>query len=57
MIQIRKAIFETNSSSTHSLVMCSEKEYEDFNNGKVYLNDGFSQIFREYPRFVTIEQI
>ena len=57
MKQIRKGTFETNSSSTHSLVMCSKKEYEDFNNGKLYLNDGIGQIFREYPKFVTIEQV
>ena len=28
MKQIRKNVFETNSSSTHSLTMCSEEEYE-----------------------------
>lgn len=26
--QIRRGVFETNSSSCHSLTMCSEKEYE-----------------------------
>ena len=26
--QIRRGVFETNSSSTHSLVMCSEEEFE-----------------------------
>lgn len=57
MIQIRRAIFETNSSSTHSLVMCSKKEYEDFNNGKLYVNKNVGPIFTEYPKLVTIEQI
>lgn len=28
MKQIRKNVFETNSSSTYSLTMCSEEEYE-----------------------------
>ena len=27
--QIRRGVFETNSSSTHSLTMCSEEEYKD----------------------------
>ncbi|WP_313584682.1 hypothetical protein [Lacrimispora sp.] len=26
--QIRRGVFETNSSSTHSLTMCSEEEFE-----------------------------
>lgn len=28
MIQIRTCVFETNSSSVHSLVLCSDAEYE-----------------------------
>lgn len=32
-IQVRKGLFETNSSSVHSLVMCSESEYEKWKNG------------------------
>ena len=32
--QIRKGVFETNSSSTHSLTMCSNKEYEKWKSGK-----------------------
>ena len=31
---IRRGIFETNSSSTHSLVICSKKQYEDWGTGK-----------------------
>lgn len=26
--QVRRGVFETNSSSTHSLTMCSEEEFE-----------------------------
>ena len=32
---IRRGVFETNSSSTHSLVVVSAKEYEDFKKGKL----------------------
>lgn len=36
MIQIRKNVFETNSSSTHSLTICSKDEYQDWVDGKCY---------------------
>ena len=39
--QIRRGVFETNSSSTHSITMCSNKEYEKWENGEVlYWQDG-----------------
>ncbi|GFI31388.1 hypothetical protein IMSAGC013_02783 [Lachnospiraceae bacterium] len=33
--QIRCGVFETNSSSTHSLTMCSEEEFEAWKRGEV----------------------
>lgn len=33
---IRRGVFETNSSSTHSLTMCSEDEYEKWIKGELY---------------------
>ena len=36
MLQIRKNVFETNSSSTHSLTICSKDEYQDWVDGKFY---------------------
>lgn len=33
--QIRSGVFETNSSSVHSLTMCSSEEYKKWENGKV----------------------
>ena len=33
--QIRRGVFETNSSSVHSLTMCSYEEYEKWENGDV----------------------
>lgn len=33
--QIRVGVFETNSSSTHSLTLCSEEEYKRWANGEV----------------------
>lgn len=34
-IQIRQGVFETNSSSVHSLTMCSSEEYKKWKDGKV----------------------
>ena len=36
MIQIRKNVFETNSSSTHSLVMAVASDFDKWVAGKVY---------------------
>lgn len=36
--QIRRSVFETNSSSTHSLTMCTEKQFDDWKNGKLMYN-------------------
>ena len=33
--QIRRGTFETNSSSTHSLTMCSEEEFNKWKNGEL----------------------
>lgn len=35
MIQIREHIFETNSSSTHSLSLCKKAEFEKWKTGKL----------------------
>lgn len=34
MISIRKNVFETNSSSTHSLCICTEEDYKKWENGE-----------------------
>jgi hypothetical protein len=35
MRQIRHGVFETNSSSTHSLTICSDEEYKKFESGEL----------------------
>lgn len=35
---IRRGVFETNSSSVHSLTMCSDEEYKAWENGETYFN-------------------
>lgn len=36
MINIRNNVFETNSSSTHSIAICTKSDYEDFVSKKLY---------------------
>jgi hypothetical protein len=36
MIQIRKNVFETNSSSTHSLVMAVASDFDKWESGEMY---------------------
>lgn len=38
MKTIRNSTFETNSSSTHALIILSKEEYKDFCNDKIALN-------------------
>ena len=48
--QIRCGVFETNSSSVHSLTMCSRKDYVKWENGEFYF-------WEDQNEFGTKEQI
>ena len=37
-VKIRKGVFETNSSSTHSMTICTKKEWSDWIDGLVYFD-------------------
>ena len=39
MLQVRQGVFETNSSSTHSITIASQSDFDKWKNGEVYLND------------------
>ena len=46
--QIRRGVFETNSSSTHSLTMMMKSDYERWQNEKLYLyEDGYGWEFSQ----------
>lgn len=49
--QVRRGVFETNSSSTHSLTMCSEEEFEAWKRGEI--------LFQEYgsEKFVSAKKL
>ena len=48
--QIRRGVFETNSSSVHSLTMCSREEYDNWKSGKILY-------WRWHDKFYTREDI
>ena len=50
MKQIRQGVFETNSSSVHSLTMCSGEEYKKWSDGEVLY-------WGERDKFGTKEEI
>ena len=39
MLNVRHGVFETNSSSTHSITVCSKSQYDEWARGDVYFND------------------
>ena len=45
--QIRQGVFETNSSSTHSLTMCMESDYDKWCSGETYFYKGWGYGFAE----------
>lgn len=49
MIQIRRNIFETNSSSVHSITLCSENEFQKWKNGEIFFD-------RCEEKFLTFEE-
>ena len=50
MRQVRTSVFETNSSMTHSIVMCPTAGYEDWLEGKSLFNEW------KRPQFVSVEE-
>ena len=59
MRQIRRNVFETNSSSTHSLTMVNSDDYSKWQKGDFYLNESWMSSDSEYvkEKFVTFDQV
>lgn len=49
MISIRRNVFETNSSSTHSITMCTQSDFDKWKNGELYWD-------RWGQKFITKEE-
>lgn len=55
MLNIRSNTFETNSSSVHTLVMCSDDQYHKWIHGELYLDvDEYAE--DHYKDFVTFDE-
>lgn len=44
MRQIRQSVFETNSSSTHSICICTREEYDKWTNNELIYNSYSEQL-------------
>lgn len=55
MLQIRHGVFETNSSSTHSITIVPKDEFEKWVDGEVYFNDDSWKV-KNRNRWLTKEE-
>lgn len=59
MFKIRQNVYETNSSSTHSISICTSDEFEKFKKGEVYFNNYWCSSDKPIKDklFVTLDEI
>lgn len=62
MQTIRRSVFETNSSSTHSLTIVSKEEFEKFKAGDLFIGDDEEfytrdQVISDNSRFISEEEL
>lgn len=50
MRQIRRGTFETNSSSVHSITMCSETDYDKWVNGELFYDRWGNALVEKTPK-------
>lgn len=53
---IRRGTFETNSSSTHSITMCSKSDFDRWKNGELYFLDDDGKFYNEEERIRIIKE-
>ena len=57
MLNIRHGVFETNSSSVHSLTMCSGQQMQDWKDGKIlYCEYGKDPWVPATPELIAIDR-
>ena len=57
MIQIRRNVFETNSSSTHSITMCMKNDYDLWVKNKVWFHDNYKGEFLTWEEVLKLNSI
>lgn len=55
MYQIRNGVFETNSSSTHSLCICTEEDFEKFKRNEVLWDKNVDELVPNdiFPKYIN----
>lgn len=57
IFQVRQGVFETNSSSTHTLTICSKDDYDKWKRGEVFWLDNDWHKLDTDKDFVTPEEL
>lgn len=57
IFQVRQGVFETNSSSTHTLTICSKDDYDKWKHGDVFWLDNDWRKLDTNKNFVTPEEL
>jgi hypothetical protein len=57
IFQVRQGVFETNSSSTHTLTICSKDDYDKWKRGEVFWLDNDLYKLNTDKNFVTPEEL
>lgn len=57
MINIRRNVFETNSSSVHSITMCTESEYDKWSDGETFYYHSTYKLDKGQSRFFTFDEM
>lgn len=52
--QVRIGVFETNSSMTHAIAMCTDSDYQRWANGEVYWN---RYVWGDEPTMISKEEV
>ena len=57
IFQVRQGVFETNSSSTHTLTICSKNDFDKWKKGEVFWLDNDWQKLGTDKKFVTPKEL
>lgn len=57
MKTIRQGTFETNSSSTHSLTMCSGSEFDKWKNGELFYSESHDKFVSKEERDIILKKL
>ena len=57
IFQVRQGVFETNSSSTHTLTICSKDDFDKWKHGEVFWLDNDWHRLDKNKNFVTPEEL